>query len=304
MRRRKVVPHNLGKVSEASVVDSLPKLDLFPKIDREYHVQTTEGGALSIITYVIMLVLFFSEFLQYTRVRVTEHLQVDKEAEGRLRINLNITFPKLTCADVNLVAMDVAGEHQLGISHTVHKHRLDKGNTIGEKIKSKLVTKHDAEEHHKIAAAEGLLRSCYGAAKKLENGKDACCNDCDSVKAAYATKGWDVNGVVATAEQCVRELKNPSMSSKQGEGCNVEGHLQVNKVAGNIHIALGKSRSVNGRLIHQFSPSQLNHFDTSHKINTLSFGEPFPGQTIHLIQCREILISTRARRACINTTSK
>ena len=133
MRRRKVVPHDL-KVSESSVVDSLPKLDLFPKIEREYSVQTSEGGAISIVTYIIMLVLFFSEFLSYSRLRVTEHLQVDKEAEGRLRINLNITFPKLTCADVNLVAMDVAGEHQLGISHTVHKHRLDKdGNTIGEK---------------------------------------------------------------------------------------------------------------------------------------------------------------------------
>ena len=36
---------------------------------------------------------------------------------------------------------------------------------------------------------------------------------------------------------------------------------------------------MNGRLIHQFSPGQLNHFDTSHVINTLSFGEPFPGQT-------------------------
>ena len=93
MRRRKVVPHDL-KVSESSVVDSLPKLDLFPKIEREYSVQTSEGGAISIVTYIIMLVLFFSEFLSYSRLRVTEHLQVDKEAEGRLRINLNITFPK------------------------------------------------------------------------------------------------------------------------------------------------------------------------------------------------------------------
>eukprot|EP00943_MAST-04B_sp_MAST-4B-sp1_P007112 g7112.t1 len=281
MRRRKVVPHELGSVSDSSVVESLPKLDLFPKIEREYNVQTTEGGALSIITYVFMLVLFFSEFVQYSRLRVTEHLQVDKEAEGRLRINLNITFPKLTCADVNLVAMDVAGEHQLGISHTVHKHRLDKdGNTIGEKFASKLATKHDVEGHDTVKPLpKDYCGSCYGAGKKLENGKDSCCNDCDSVKAAYATKGWDVSGVVTTAEQCAREAKNPSMSSRQGEGCNVEGHLQVNKVAGNIHIALGKSRSVNGRLIHQFSPNQLNHFDTSHTVNTLSFGEPFPGQT-------------------------
>ena len=50
--KKKVVPHNLGKVSETSVVDSLPKL-IYSPIDREYHVQTTEGGALSIITMLL-----------------------------------------------------------------------------------------------------------------------------------------------------------------------------------------------------------------------------------------------------------
>ena len=81
MRRRKVVPHDL-KVSESSVVDSLPKLDLFPKIEREYSVQTSEGGAISIVTYIIMLVLFFSEFLSYSRLRVQNICKLIKKLKG------------------------------------------------------------------------------------------------------------------------------------------------------------------------------------------------------------------------------
>ena len=49
------------------------------------------------------------------------------------------------------------------------------------------------------------------------------------------------------------------------------------KVAGNFHVALGKSKSVDGRLIHEFNPSEAEHFNTSHRINFLSFGPPVPG---------------------------
>ena len=277
LRRRKVVPHDLGPVSDGSdsVLRSLPKLDLFPKIEKEYQLQSSQGGAVSLLSYFFMFILFLSEFRSYAKTNITEHLKVDNEAEGRLKINLNITFPKLSCADADLVAMDVAGEHQLGISHTIHKHRLDSdGKSIGEKFQSRLKTKHDTTPEKK-ALPKDYCGSCYGAGEQAKS----CCNTCDSVKQAYASKGWDVSGVIVTAEQCSREKDDPAASAIQGEGCNVEGFLAVNKVAGNIHFALGKSRSVNGRLIHQFSPSQLNHFDTSHKINELSFGESFPGQS-------------------------
>eukprot|EP00945_MAST-04E_sp_MAST-4E-sp1_P007337 g7337.t1 len=289
MRRRRVVPHDLKPTSPGSISDTLPKLDLFPKIDKEYQVRSEQGGAISIVTYIIMFALFCSEFTAYTTTTVTEHLKVDSKAEGRLKININLTFPRLSCADADLVAMDVAGEHQLGIQHTIHKHRLDKdGSTIGEKFKSKLKTKHDTEKIKPLP--KNYCGSCYGAGAEPKS----CCNSCEDVKTAYAAKGWDVSGVLNTAEQCKREKNNPATAARVGEGCNVEGYLAVNKVAGNIHIALGKSRSVNGRLIHQFSPDQLNHFDTTHTINQLGFGETFPGQTNALDGMSKAIDSTKS----------
>ena len=272
----------------------LRKLDFFDKVKAADTIQTGHGGVQTLLTYVAMLVLFLGEMRAYLSTNVSEHVVVDPSSSGRLRINVNVTFAALNCRDVSLVAMDVAGEHQLGIDHTVHKHRVDaRGETIGERFRSELgkaAAARDGKDGFGGADAgkdggaaalpEAYCGSCYGAGgAKRAGGRAACCNTCDDVRAAYETKGWDVSGVEGTAEQCVREAKNPAAAAKKDEGCNIEGSLTVNKVAGNIHVALGKSRSVNGRLIHQFSPRQLEHFDTSHRIHTLSFGEPFPGQT-------------------------
>ena len=58
---------------------------------------------------------------------------VDPIVEDRLRINFDITFPALTCTEVNLDAMDVAGEQQNGLAHDILKMRLDSmGNPIGD----------------------------------------------------------------------------------------------------------------------------------------------------------------------------
>lgn len=42
-------------------------------------------------------------------------------------------------------------------------------------------------------------------------------------------------------EQCVREGYAEKLKAQENEGCNLQGFLNVNKVAGNFHIAPGKS---------------------------------------------------------------
>jgi hypothetical protein len=287
MRQRKQQSNRKPVEEDTSktVRRQLQKLDIFEKVNKDDTIHTSHGGIQTLITYIIMFVLFLSEFSTYMTITTSEHVKVDPSAGGRLRINVNITFNALNCRDVSLVAMDVAGEHQLGIDHTIHKHRLDsKGKTIGERFKSSLGKAASARtEEDTFGGMDGkklkplpinYCGSCYGAAPKGE-----CCNSCDEVRSAYESKGWNIDKLDTTSEQCQRENERPAGAAKLGEGCNIEGFLDVNKVAGNIHVALGKSKSVNGRLIHQFSPRQLEHFDTSHIIHKLSFGESFPGQT-------------------------
>jgi hypothetical protein len=50
-----------------------------------------------------------------------EHIKVNTGVNERLRINFNVTFLALECPKVELVAMDVVGEHQIDIENTVTK---------------------------------------------------------------------------------------------------------------------------------------------------------------------------------------
>jgi hypothetical protein len=80
-----------------------------------------------------------------------EHMMVDTTLGEKLRINVNITFHALTCADVHLDAMDVAGDNQLNIEHGMTKQRISKNGiplgapsseTIGKVIRTAASSYH------------------------------------------------------------------------------------------------------------------------------------------------------------------
>jgi len=51
---------------------------------------------------------------------------VDTSLRQQLRLNIDISFHSLSCADVHLDAMDVAGDNQLNIEHNMTRSRLSK----------------------------------------------------------------------------------------------------------------------------------------------------------------------------------
>lgn len=62
--------------------------------------------------------------------KLSEHMTVDTSLRQQLRININISFHALSCADVHLDAMDVAGDNQLNVEHDMLKQRLSKKGVI------------------------------------------------------------------------------------------------------------------------------------------------------------------------------
>lgn len=78
--------------------------------------------------------------------------------------------------------------------------------------------------------------SCYGSEEKPGD----CCNTCDDVRERYRVRGWAF-GNLDGIEQCKREGYSTKLREQMGEGCNIYGFLEVNKVAGNFHFAPGKS---------------------------------------------------------------
>jgi hypothetical protein len=87
------------------------------------------------------------------------------------------------------------------------------------------------------------------------------------LKDAYMDKGLSYYHILDTAVQC-----------RDSAGCQVAGEILVNKVGGNIHVALGKSTIKDGKYIHLFSVHDISDgFNTSHMIHKVRFGTPVPG---------------------------
>lgn len=67
-------------------------------------------------------------------------------------------------------------------------------------------------------------------------------------------------------------------NDQAGEGCRLTGFVEVKKVAGNVHIAVGGSRhnSHSEKHVHKFKLRQMKAFNASHTVHSFHFGELIP----------------------------
>ena len=69
------------------------------------------------------------------------------------------------------------------------------------------------------------------------------------------------------------------MIAQKNEGCRLYGSIEVNKVAGNFHIAPGRSlKNAHGHSHDMAALSFSDSFNTTHVINSLSFGDEYEGR--------------------------
>lgn len=238
--------------------------DIFPKTYDEFKIKTFSGGIITIISLFLITVLFLSEFYFYLTPIRTDELYVDTTYNNKIEIYLNITYPAISCDALSVDVMDVAGEVQTNVENTIYKRRLSlNGEILGD---YKLEKKLDLVAPTK----EGYCGGCFGA---LPPGQ--CCNTCDAVKEAYQKKGWQFH--IEDFEQCLQENNERKLKYSKSEGCNLHGFIMVNKVAGNFHFSPGKSLFQGQMQIHDYTEFEKDHFNTSHIIHSLGFGEKYPG---------------------------
>ncbi|PWZ41220.1 Endoplasmic reticulum-Golgi intermediate compartment protein 3 [Zea mays] len=282
------------------LLSKLRSLDAYPKVNEDFYSRTLSGGIITLVSSAVMLLLFVSELRLYLHAVTETTLRVDTSRGETLRINFDVTFPALQCSIISLDAMDISGQEHLDVKHDVFKQRIDAhGNVIatrqdvvgGMKVFLLLKSIHDSLylkthislpfqqmeaplQHHggRLEHNETYCGSCYGA----QESDDQCCNTCEDVREAYRKKGWGVSNP-DLLDQCKREGFLQSIKDEEGEGCNIYGFIEVNKVAGNFHFAPGKSFQQSNVHVHDLLPFQKDSFNVSHKINRLSFGEYFPG---------------------------
>ena len=251
----------------------LKNFDIYSKVDEDFRVQTVGGGWISIIGWIVIAILVSAEISRFFAIEYKEHMIVDTNLRQKIKINVHMTFHALTCADVHLDAMDVAGDNQLNMESEMFKQRIDSlGKPIGEKGTE--IIGHVAEKNQWIPPlAPNACESCYGA----ETEEKPCCNSCDELREAYKLRGWNENLILRNSTQCLRDSTNPFAYVRMGEGCIVTGSMLVNKVAGNFHMSLGTSIVRDGAHIHQFLPQDAPGFNVSHTIHSISFGSIYPG---------------------------
>lgn len=253
----------------SSVFSKLKMLDAYPKVNEDFFTKTMSGGVITIVSSVIMVLLFLSELRLYASVNTNHELVVDTSRGETIKIHVNVTFPHMPCSWLSLDTMDVSGDLHLDVDHDVYKQRLrPDGSPVKEAERHDVhATKTDIKPATNVTCGP-----CYGA----EDAETACCNTCDEVRAAYRRRGWALAGV-EHIEQCKHDAYMDSIREQKGEGCRVWGHVEVNKVAGNFHFAPGRSYQQGGMHVHDVAPFGDAKMDFSHVIHKLSFGTPYPG---------------------------
>lgn len=216
--------------------------------------------SVTIVSSVIMAVLFVIEFHDFTRIHIVEELSLDTSRVPSMTINFDVTFPVISCpcefffnliqnsADNHILlqtvlsvdVVDSSGDHQFGVEHNIFKQRLNlDGAAIEEAEQDTINKQHNVTETSTVAPAEtaaALCLSCYGA-------REGCCNQCADVRDAYRQKNWAFHA--ENFEQCRNEKASAHEGLAFKEGCRLYGSLQVNRVGGSFHIAPGKSYSIN-----------------------------------------------------------
>uniref|UniRef100_A0A6M2EIE0 Endoplasmic reticulum vesicle transporter C-terminal domain-containing protein n=1 Tax=Populus davidiana TaxID=266767 RepID=A0A6M2EIE0_9ROSI len=258
------------------IYQKLRNLDAYPKINEDFYSRTLSGGLITLISSVLILFLFFSELGLYLH-KVTEtKLLVDTSRGQSLRINFDVTFPAIRCSLLSVDAIDISGEQHLDIRHDISKKRINAhGDVIEvrqEGIGAPKIDRPLQRHGGRLGHNEEYCGSCFGG----EMSDDDCCNTCEEVREAYRRKGWAMTNM-DLIDQCKREGFIQMIKDEEGEGCNINGSLEVNRVAGSFHFAPWKSFHQSNFLIQDLLDLQKDSYNISHRINRLAFGDYFPG---------------------------
>jgi len=250
-----------------SIFNSFKGVDAFGKTMDDVKVKTRTGAFLTLVSFAIILTFVTFEFVDYRRLNHDTSMIVDRSRGEKLTVNLNVTFPKIPCYLLSLDVVDISGERQNDVTHNILKTRLDQNR---QRIADQ-PTEYDLQnEAEKVVTSRGehYCGSCYGG----EAPESGCCQTCESVRQAYVNRGWAF-GDPDSIEQCKQEGWKEKIQGQMNEGCNVEGRLRVNKVAGSIQFSFGRSFQMNQMTLHELVPylRDENVHDWRHRVGHLYF---------------------------------
>jgi len=244
-----------------------------------------------LVSVTLMLLLFISELRYYMKTEIVDHLVVNTTRSQKLRVGFDISFPEVACRLLAVDAVDDVGMPMKDMEHELFKHRLNKN---GEKDDLSYAERHrmgdtvrtnsELEKMSKEIEAENAkgCGNCYGAGAEGE-----CCETCEEVRKAYERLGWRFR--TEDIAQCLRDayLETQHDQNSEDGGCQLYGHMVLQRASGHFHIAPHKvmhqgAMQAGLLTLRDLLSFTFDQFNITHTVNSLTFGEPFPGVTYPL----------------------
>uniref|UniRef100_A0A669DTM4 Endoplasmic reticulum-Golgi intermediate compartment protein n=1 Tax=Oreochromis niloticus TaxID=8128 RepID=A0A669DTM4_ORENI len=228
----------MRRLSRKKALSLVKELDAFPKVSESYVETSASGGTVSLLAFSAMALLAVLEFFVYRETWMKYEYSVDKDFSSKLRINIDITVA-MKCQHVGADILDLA-ETMITSNGLQYEPQVIFELTPQQRLwqRTLLLIQNRLREEH--ALQEVLYKTLLkGAPTALPPREDA--------------------------------------SMEPLNACRIHGHVYVNKVAGNLHITVGKP--IHHPQGHAHIAAFVSHetYNFSHRIDHLSFGEELPG---------------------------
>ncbi|CAH0545850.1 unnamed protein product [Brassicogethes aeneus] len=233
-----------------SKLAKVKKLDMFPKIEETYKETSRVGGTFSLVSFVLIGWLVYSEIRYYLDSKFVFKFSPDTDLDQKLKINVDLTIA-MPCHNLGADILDSTNQN------TFKFGQLEEEDTWFELAPNQQM--HFENKKH----FNSYLREEYHAVKDLL---------------------WK-NSFSSSFGNLPPRSHFPDTPY---DACRIHGSLELNKVAGNFHITAGKSINLPRGHIHISAFMSDRDYNFSHRINKFSFGDSSPG-IVHPLEGDEVI---------------
>ncbi|XP_030752770.1 endoplasmic reticulum-Golgi intermediate compartment protein 2 [Sitophilus oryzae] len=235
-----------------SKLNKVKKLDIFLKVEDPYKLTSSVGGTFSIISFMIIGFLIYSEISFYFNSKFIFKYSPDVDLEEKLKLNVDLTVA-MPCQNIGADILDSTDQNAMKFGELIEE------DTWFELSHEQRI--HFENKRH----FNSYLREEYHAIKDL------------MWKSSFSTYFGDL------------PTRN-DFPNRPYDACRIHGNLVLNKVAGNFHIIAGKSLNLVKGHIHISAFISDRDYNFTHRINRFSFGDPSPG-IVHPLEGDELILN-------------
>ncbi|KAM9310937.1 LOW QUALITY PROTEIN: endoplasmic reticulum-Golgi intermediate compartment protein 2 [Gastrophryne carolinensis] len=224
----------MRRLNRKKTLSLVKELDAFPKVPESYVETSASRGTVSLLAFSMMAALTVLEFLVYRETWMRYDYKVDKDFTSKLRLNVDITVA-MRCQYVGADVLDLAETMVTSAENLVYEPVVFE-LTPQQRQWQRMLQNIQNRLQEEISLQDLLFKSAMRSS------------------------------ITSLPPREFPPTEPPS-------ACRIHGHLEINKVAGNFHITVGKAIPHPRGHAHLAALVSHDSYNFSHRIDHLSFGE-------------------------------